>query len=127
MAAHGLTIARQLLSARYADDTALIRGSEHSLNAPGFDLGASDPGDGYQHLYQGVQHRDAGRIRTGLRMIASHLFFLDGYPSLEDASAAYKAFVRVGTRNWMWRSHLWRMGAPKAHKRAVPGSAPAVL
>lgn len=144
MAAHGLTIARELVwaySQRSPED--YLRLAEHALGAPGFDVGPSDPTYGNSGFYGQIYRACKGIRRYGHAVdpswlseeravqiveaatkIAANLAFLDGYGSLEDARAAYDAFVRPGTPHYQERRKRWFAGDPKAHRTARPGSAP---
>lgn len=114
MAAHGLTIARELLS--ISDPAELVRRARGCLNAPGLDLGASDGGDSYSALYEAAERRgDAEDTRAAARCLSQELSFLEGYASLEDAQARYREYVRIGKGYWRRRAASWRNRASEAH------------
>jgi hypothetical protein len=126
MAAHALTIARQLDA---EPDDRLLDQIGLALGAPGLDLGAGlDPSKNlYSPLYAAVERkRDIGAARAAITRILEATAFLDGYRCLEDANAAFLAFVRLGRPWWRLREALWFAGDPKAHRTAKPGSAPVI-
>ena len=125
MAAHGLTIARQLIHTYNEEGPrAFLEQARCSLGAPGFDVGASDPGTGYSKLYRGVQDGDVELALRGAASIAKRLAFLDGYSCLEDATTAYRSYVYHQTAYSAVRADHWYTGKRKAHPHAKPGSAP---
>lgn len=122
MAAHGLTIARELLS--ISDPEELVRLARGCLNAPGLDVGASDGGDSYSALYEAAVRRgDAEDVRAAARCLSEELSFLDRYSNLEEAQLRYREHVRVGSRGWHGRAAEWRLRGSKVHLGAK-GRAP---
>lgn len=109
MAAHALTIARQLLAE--ADDDRLIERAGGSLNAPGWDVllskhdwhdveGNRIPfGDPYHRLYDGVKDRDAAKIRAALEDLDREIgpvFEKYGITSYDSFKDAYLNYIRYG-------------------------------
>jgi len=127
MAAHALTIARQI---KAQPDSNIIHYAGLSLGAPGWD---ACPWNSmlFEHLYLLVKDIQAERTNKGIaevRELVDQIIvecqYLDGYRTFEAATAAFASYVKVNTPHWRKRMEKFFANHPDAHRTAIPGSAP---
>ena len=112
MAAHALTIARQILT---MSDEDIVRYAEGSLPAPGWD---SSPWSSmtYHSLHDAVDAKDPFRVRQYACQMENEAKFLETYglSSFERYSAAIAEHVRIGTSWWRMRLERFFAGTLKS-------------
>jgi hypothetical protein len=126
MAAHALTIARQIACQIQTKPQTAIEYAAGARYAPGFDFGPcmAPNADWYEEYHKAIENRDLAAQSAAMDKIAAETAFLDGYRCLEEAKAAHDAYVRYGRPHWRKRQQNWFSGAAEAHKTARPAAAP---
>lgn len=126
MAAHALTIARQILAQQPDKIVAYARGA---LSAPGLDCPAmplKDSFDLWKAIDRAVEANDPDQVRVATKALHDVVLHLDGYASFEDVKKAGTDYIRIGRPHYRTRWEKWDAGDKKAHRAATPGRAPQI-
>lgn len=125
MAAHGLTIVRQLL--RMIKDgqsqSTLLMHASGALSAPGTCITGCFDYDDYRAVDNAVEHLRDGSgsveaLTAVLIRVSEHLAWMDAYPSLEAVQDAMTLHVKIGKPHWRKRMDRFEKGNPAVHAAA---------
>jgi hypothetical protein len=123
MAAHGLTIMRQILTVLREQPHRAADYARGALSAPGtcftagFNIGMWGR---IESVLDGIKHGEADLDTlhdTVREALVAHLW-MEAYPTLEAVRAAKAAFVKVGTPHYRRRMDAFDTGNRAAHTKA---------
>ena len=120
MAAHGLTICRQLLKrANNGCSTEdLKRWTWDALSAPGTCFSASFDWDMWRDLERAQDSGDRQRMVESITASIDRHIWMDAYPTMEAVQEAKRAYVRWHTPYYRRRVTEFDSGNAKAHETA---------